>query len=82
MAAWNGLDLFSHFIAELALNPLMLEQYRNDPEAAMEAAGLDDDSKGALRSGDFNLICKMLGGSIPRPITEFQTGPGSGPGGQ
>jgi hypothetical protein len=71
---------FSHFIASLALNPARLAQYQKDPEAAMEAAGLDDEEKGVLRTGNFQIICDFLGESVPRPVTHVQGGPGSGPG--
>jgi len=75
----DGLDLFSHFIAELALNSRLLDRYRQDPEAVMEDVGLNEEEKGVLRKGDFQIICKYLGGS-QRPITEIQPGPGSGQG--
>lgn len=60
---------FAHFIAVLALNPDELKRYKEDPEAAMEAAGLSDEEKEALRTGDFRVICEFLGDGGPRPIT-------------
>lgn len=69
---------FSHFIASLALNPARLAQYQKDPEAAMEAASLDDEEKAVLRTGNFEIICDYLGESGPRPVTYIQGGPGSG----
>ena len=71
---------FARFIADLALDPTTLAQYRKDPEAAMEAAGLDDEEKAVLRTGNFQIICDYLGESGPRPVTYVQGGPGSGPG--
>ena len=67
---------FSHLIAELALNPARLAQYRQDPEATMEAAGLSDEEKDVLRTGDFGTICDWLADTV-RPITQNQGGPGS-----
>lgn len=75
----DGLNLFAHFIAELALNPQLLQQYRENPETVMEEVGLNKEEKRVLRKGDFKIICKYLGGS-QRPITEIQPGPGTGPG--
>jgi hypothetical protein len=70
---------FARFIADLALDPGKLAHYMEDPEAAMQAAGLDDDEKGVLRTGSFGFICEFLGaGARPIPGTE-QAGPGSGP---
>lgn len=70
---------FAQFIADLALDPGKLAQYKKDPEAAMQAAGLSDDEKGVLRTGDFRIICEFLGDTGPRPISFIETGP---PGGQ
>ena len=60
---------FAHFIAVLALNPDKLKQYKKDPEAAMEDAGLSEEERNLLRKGDFRLICEFLGDVGPRPIT-------------
>jgi hypothetical protein len=70
---------FAHFIAVLALNPEELRRYQKDPEKAMQDAGLSDDEKGVLRTGDFRLICDLLDAG-KRPITQDQGGPGSGSG--
>jgi hypothetical protein len=77
----DGLNLFAHFIAELALSPQLLDRYLLDPETVMEEVGLNEEEKDVLRKGEFRIICKYLGGSGPRPITENQIGPGSGTGG-
>jgi hypothetical protein len=60
---------FAHFIAVLALNPDELKQYKQNPEKAMEDAGLSDEEKEVLRTGDFRVICEFLGDGGPRPIT-------------
>ncbi|HYU32878.1 MAG TPA: hypothetical protein VEW48_12010 [Thermoanaerobaculia bacterium] len=73
-------DRFARFIADLALDPGKLAQYKGDAEAAMQAAGLNDEEKAVLRKGDFRIICEYLGDGA-RPITQDQGGPGSGPGG-
>ena len=70
---------FAHFIAVLALNPDALKRYQKDAEKAMEDAGLSDEEKGVLRTGDFRLICDFLDAGT-RPITQDQGGPGSGSG--
>ncbi len=72
-------DRFARFIADLALDPGKLAQYRDDAEAAMQAAGLNDEEKAVLRKGDFRIICEYLGNGI-RPISQFDIGPGSGNG--
>jgi hypothetical protein len=59
---------FAHFIAVLALNPDELERYKQNPEKAMADAGLSDEQKEALRTGDFRVICEFLGDGGPRPI--------------
>lgn len=59
---------FAHFIADLALHPGKLAHYREDPEAAMQAAGLNDEQKNVLRSGDWKNICDYLVPSGERPV--------------
>lgn len=72
---------FARFIADLALDPATLAYYKQDPEAAMQAASLDDDEKAVLRTGNFQIICDYLGETGERPGgTWVQGGPGSGPG--
>lgn len=70
---------FARFIADLALEPATLAHYKQDPEAAMQAAGLDDEEKAVLRTGKFQIICEYLDACRPRPIPDEQGGPGSGP---
>ena len=74
----DGLNLFSQFIADLALKPGTLAQYLEDPEAAMQAAGLNDEEKAVLRKGDFRIICDYLVPARDRPAPEIDLG---GPGG-
>jgi len=70
-------DRFAQFIADLALDPGKLAHYKKDPEAAMQAAGLSNDEKGVLRTGDFKVICDYLTPSGARPAPgEWQPGPG------
>ena len=60
------------FIADLATNPTALKAYKTDPEAAMSAAGLSEDAKNAVRSGNFRAIVDLLGEGGKRPIPEGQ----------
>ena len=66
---------FARFIADLALDPGKLTQYQKDPEAAMQAAGLSDEEKAVLRTGDFSVICDFLGDSGTRPVSFIELGP-------
>jgi hypothetical protein len=68
----DGLNLFAHFIAELALNPELLGRYQREPEAVMEDVGLNDGEKGLLRKGDFKLICEYLLPTRGRPAPEIE----------
>ena len=56
------------FVANLATSPRTLEDYRDDPEAAMSAAGLSDQDKEVLRNGDWRIICEFLGSDDTRPL--------------
>jgi hypothetical protein len=55
------------FIADLATNPATLQAYRKDAEGAMSAAGLSENQKSAVRTGNFRTIVEMLG-EDERPI--------------
>ena len=57
------------FIADLATNPATLKAYQADPEAAMSAAGISENEKSAVRSGNFRAIVGMLG-EDERPIPD------------
>jgi hypothetical protein len=68
---------FSRFVADLALDPDKLADYMKDPEAAMQAAGLDDEEKDVLRTGDFRVICEFLLPAVEKPApNDFEIGPG------
>jgi hypothetical protein len=68
---------FARFIADLALQPGKLAHYLEDSEAAMQAAGLNDEEKAVLRTGDFNVICDYLVPTRDRPAPgDWQPGPG------
>jgi ribosomal silencing factor RsfS len=56
------------FVAGLATSPRQLAAYRDDPEAAMNAAELSEQEKEVLRSGDWSVICEFLGGDDTRPM--------------
>ncbi len=71
-----GDNRLGRFIADLATSPDKLRRYKADPEAAMTAAGLSDEEKRVLRTGDFRLICDYLGEPGPRPIQQDEGGPG------
>jgi len=62
---------FAQFIADLALDPGKLTRYMKDPEAVMQAAGLNDEEKAVLRTGDFNVICDYLLPAGERPVPEI-----------
>lgn len=68
------------FIAELAISAEKLEIYRQDPEAAMAEAGLDEKEKEALRGGDWETICEALGDPGRRPMMTSQSSGGEGQG--
>jgi len=68
---------FAQFIADLALQPGKLAHYMEDPEAAMQDAGLDDEEKAVLRTGDFHVICDYLLPVGERPAPgDPEIGPG------
>jgi len=56
------------FIANLAISPQKLHEYLEHPEQAMTAAGLSDQEKAALRSGDWKVICEFLSPDDTRPL--------------
>lgn len=73
---------FARFVADLALDSRKLDQYQKDREAAMEAAGLDDEERAVLRTDNFKIICDYMEATGARPgATWIQGGPpGSGTG--
>ena len=48
------------FIVDLSSDAARLAHYEVDPEGEMEAAGLSDDERTALRSGDCSLVRAAL----------------------
>jgi hypothetical protein len=50
------------FLTELAIDPKKLGDFIHDPEAAMTAAGLNDEDKAALRFGFPDVIYARLAG--------------------
>ncbi len=68
------------FIAGLSTAPEQLRAYRENAEAAMDAARLGEDEKAVLRSGDWHAICEFLGDPGIRPLAGAQGG--GDPGGE
>jgi precorrin-6B methylase 1 len=56
----------SKFLAELSINPFKLAEFIKDPNAVMEAAGIDEQAKRALRSGSGAAMWDVL---LDRPMT-------------
>lgn len=56
------------FIAYLAISPQKLYEYLEDPERTMTEAGLSDQEKNVLRSGDWKMICEFLSPDDTRPL--------------
>lgn len=66
------------FLAELASDPDKLKGYHDDPEAAMQAAGLSDPEKTALRSKDPKAVFDQLADVPPgAPGAPTQLPPGA-----
>jgi len=55
----------AHFIVALSQHPELKEAWKKDPERAMQAAGLSEEGKAALRSRDPETIWKHLGDDAP-----------------
>jgi hypothetical protein len=53
------------FLTELSQNPEMREAFKNDPDACMDAAGLSNEEKDVLKSGDPDKIRSHLGDDAP-----------------
>lgn len=56
------------FVASLAVSPQRLYEYMEEPELAMANAGLSDQEKDALRSGNWRIICELLSPDDTRPL--------------
>jgi hypothetical protein len=57
------------FLSELAVAPEKHARYLENPDEAMKAAGLNDEERAALKSGDPAKVFKMLSG--PGASTEL-----------
>ncbi len=53
------------FIIALSQHPELKEAWKTDPEGAMTKAGLSEEGKAALRSGDPEKIYAHLGDDAP-----------------
>lgn len=53
------------YLADLSQDQEKLQSHKNDPDAAMDAAGLSDADKAALKSGDPQKIRQHLGDDGP-----------------
>ena len=55
----------AEFLAQLSENPDKAAAYKEDSESVMEAAGLADADREALRSADADKITEHLGDDAP-----------------
>jgi hypothetical protein len=69
----------ARFVADLALQPDKLVHYMDHPEAAMATAGLNEEERNVLGTGDFRTICDYLRPTRGRPTPVIDEG---GPGGK
>lgn len=53
------------FLRALSDDPNKLTEFENDPEQAMTAAGLTEEEKDLIKSGDEQRIMRHLGGQNP-----------------
>jgi len=66
-------------VARLTLDEVLYEKFESDPAAVIEAAGLKDEERRAIESGDWAEIKKYMGPG-PRPVGDEDTGAGPGGG--
>ncbi len=57
-------DKFSGFLTSLSENPSAVQSFKSDPKGTMNAAGLSDDEKSAILSGDPKKVREMAGGDL------------------
>jgi len=72
---WEGeapMTDLGKFLAELSINPAKMAEYVRQPEAVMEAAGLDDQGRRALRSRSAQAMWDVL---LGRPVTALPEEP-------
>lgn len=55
------MNRLADFIRDLSENPDKLLDFQQDPDAVMDKAGLNDDEKELIRSGDEGRIAEALG---------------------
>ena len=53
------------FISKLSTDPAYRDRYRKDPDGVMKEAGLTDQDKAVLKSGDPDKIRQHLGDDSP-----------------
>jgi hypothetical protein len=53
------------FVTKLSQDPALIEEFKRDPDALMDAHGLSDDDKAVLKSGDVDKIKAHLGEDGP-----------------
>ena len=58
-------DALIQFLLDISGDAARLARYQADPEREMEAAGLSDEERTALRSGDCSLVRAALHDSSP-----------------
>lgn len=65
-----------HFLADLVKSPTMQEMLRRDPDAVMDAAGLSDEEKEVLKSGDKQKIAAVVADQVSSSPLWFGGGSG------
>ena len=53
------------YVVAVSEDPAKAEAHKSDPDAAMDAAGLSDDDKAIIKSGDIEQIRNHLGDDSP-----------------
>ena len=53
------------YVVKVSENPDLADKHKADPDAAMDAAGLSDEDKEVLKSGDLERIRSHLGDDSP-----------------
>jgi hypothetical protein len=65
-----------HFFADLVKSPTMQEMLKRDPDAVMDAAGLSDEEKEVLKSGDKLRIAAVVANQVSSSPLWFGGGSG------
>jgi hypothetical protein len=58
------MDKFAEYVLRLASEPQTLTQFRQNPDAATQAAGLSGAETAVLKSGDANLIRQAVSNGL------------------